>query len=473
MKKNITKSKPAMVMSLLIVGLFLLVSCKKDATQPNTKELLVYTNTNNGTYNELNMGFILVGTNVFGETKLKITASSTRPVPVDVQAKFELDTMQVKTYNAQNGTAYKTIPDGAFSLSNGGQFTIRNGAQVSDSVTLTMTNPLLLTGGGGYLIPLIIRSANGQDKLISSNRGTYFIRVATITSTFQLQSTGGLAGSINLNVTPTGVSFTNKSATFTVNSNIAVPADVSFTIEARDALIAAYNTANKTAFVSMPAGSYSILNNGVATIAKGNKSSGNFQVDFDITKFPNDAIRAYLLPVGIKGADNSAGNIIYIQVNPLVLNINPANIIPSGTAINRTATGAEWTATVTSTFSDPASSTLDGDYTSYWYSDLNGSLPQSITIDMAKSNSLKGITYATGTYSGVYDVAPKQITVYTSTDGTTWKNHGNYSGANSAEGVVNGISFYTPVTARYFRLTCIASYSDFSWVGFSEVNAFQ
>ncbi|WP_183576540.1 BT_3987 domain-containing protein [Mucilaginibacter sp. X5P1] len=472
MKKTFTKTRLIAIASLCCIAMF---SCKKDRN--NTKEPLIYINNTDTAHKEFSMQLIFVGSQVFGSTGVKMAASVTEPAPADIQARFVLDTNMVSTYNTKNKTTYVAIPASAFTLANGGLFTIKKGATVSDSISLTLVNPKQLTNPKGYLIPLTIKSTNGQDNMISSTSNTLFAKVTSTTATLQLKTDSAATAGVtdqSLNITPSGNVLPNTAVTFAAYTNVSLPANVTLNIEANDGLVAAYNKQNNTSFSSMPSNSYSIVNGGAATINAGTAKSNNFEVDLNAAMFSTDSTKTYLLPLAIKGGDNSAGNLMYIRITPVVTNIKPGNLIPVGTNVDRSS----WEPYATSTGSHSvltnfeAYNVRDGDYTTYWVDDPYGAgLPQSITIPMGETDILKGLTYATGSYFGQYDFAPRQITILTSTDGITWKKQGVYSGPDSPETIVNGISFYTPVTARYLRLICTSTYalSD-SWVGFSEIN---
>jgi hypothetical protein len=442
----------------------LLFSCKKD-NKPDTTGLLVYTNNSDGAYNVLSIGFVFTGTQVFGNDSLKMAASLTRATTVDIQARFVADTGMIAAYNTKNGTSYLAAPPGSFKLVDNGQFTIKTGATVSDSVLLVVNNPGLLTNSRGYLIPLTITSTNGQGSLISTNRNTYFIQVSTATATFQLKTGSGATeiADQTLSITPSGPVFGNKAVTFAAYANINLPANVTLNVVAKDSLMAVYNKQNNTSYVSVPSGSYSLLNGGAATIGSGSSTSGNFEVDFDATKFSTDATKIYLLPLAIKGSDYSAGTVMYVRVTPVVVNINPANGAPGGTAISRTG----WSVTTTTAYL-PASNMLDGDPATAWDSDAGN---ETVILDMGASQTgIKGILISPNyVYTGdnILD-----MTVYTSTDGTTWKTQGNWvatdyppTGSPSSPDVEN-VQFYSPVTARYLKFTT----SGTSYVGIGELN---
>jgi hypothetical protein len=442
----------------------MLFSCKKD-NKPDTKELLVYANNNNGIYNEFSIGFVFVGAQVFGNDSLKIAASVTRGTPVDIQAKFVLDTSMVSAYNTKNGTSYAAMPAGAFKLVNGGQFTIKKGTTGSDSVLLIIADPKLLTSKNGYLAPFTIQSTNGQDNLISSNRDTYFVKVATTTAAFQLETSGGSTGIADqtLSITPSGPIFGNRAVTFAAHANISLPANVTLNVVANDSLVAVYNKQNNTAYVSVPPGSFSLLNGGAATIGSGSSTSGNFEADFDATKFSTDLTKIYLLPLAIKGSDYSAGTVIYVRITPMVVNINPANGAPGGTAISRTG----WSVT-TSTAYLPANNMLDGDPATAWDSNTGN---ETVILDMgASQTSIKGILISPNYVYNSDNIL--NMIVYTSTDGTTWTNQGNWTASHYPPGgspsvpEIENVQFYSPVNARYLKFTT----SGTSYVGIGELN---
>ena len=451
-------------------------SCKKDKAE-DINGLLVYTSNNEGAYNQPSLGLVVQGSQAFGRDNLKIAASVTRPSTVNIEAQFVLDTSLVRAFNENNNTTLLPAPAAAFQLANNGRFTIRQGALVSDSVQVTVVNPQLFTDPRGYVIPLVIKSTNGQDNLISTNRNTYFV-TGIIVAGFQLRTAAtapvGTAGK-SLRITAAGgTSFESPALTFAAYSNVPLPGTVTLNIEARDELVAAYNTQNGTSFLAVPSGSYNITTGG-ATINTAGTVSTNFLVNFDATRFTPDTSRRYLLPLALQGSDNSPGTVMYVSIIPALINVNPVNVMPAGQNIDR----SRWSASATTNFpaaanvNYTAANVLDGNTGTYWAGSTG--LPQSITIDMGQTNTLRGLTYATGTIrlQNIFTInlAPRQITVLTSNDGIFWQEQGVYSGTNSPAGTFNGISFYTPVSARYFRLTCTSAFTTNQIVGFSEINA--
>jgi hypothetical protein len=100
---------------------------------------------------------------------------------------------------------------------------------------------------------------------------------------------------------------------------LSTPVQVS--VSAQQASLDAYNAANGTNYVLLPAADYAIQNNGTITIPPG-KNLVNFSVSFYGSSI--DFTQSYALPLTITGA-TGGGSVVASNLNVYVLIITPAN----------------------------------------------------------------------------------------------------------------------------------------------------
>jgi len=102
----------------------------------------------------------------------------------------------------------------------------------------------------------------------------------------------------------------------------------------------------------------------------------------------------------------------------------------------------------------PASAVLDGSTSSFWHSRFEGTpapLPHSVTIDMKSARAISGLRYLPrqdGSFNG-------NIGRYTVTVGTDGTNFSQVATGSFSDSATEQPVRFTPVTARYLRLTAI------------------
>ncbi|TDS17581.1 DUF1735 and LamG domain-containing protein [Sphingobacterium paludis] len=102
---------------------------------------------------------------------ISITSSSL--VDREVSAEIRVDTLLIQAYNAKNGTAYKALPEAAYSLS-ANRVRITPGTNVSDAIAFQVHGTEHFRVGEAYMMPITIRSAAGMP-VIEASRTVYLI----------------------------------------------------------------------------------------------------------------------------------------------------------------------------------------------------------------------------------------------------------------------------------------------------------
>lgn len=98
-------------------------------------------------------------------------------VPVTVALKPEL----VDAYNNANGTLYKTLPTGSYTLqAAGGQMIIRGGTNRSEPASFSITSLAEFQEGDIYMMPISITRVGGGLDVLESSRTIYIIIKQTI-----------------------------------------------------------------------------------------------------------------------------------------------------------------------------------------------------------------------------------------------------------------------------------------------------
>lgn len=178
----------------------------------------------------------------------------------------------------------------------------------------------------------------------------------------------------------------------------------------------------------------------------------------------------YVLPVVIKSVDGQSpektgqGQLIYLLFKTAGTDF--------GAAISKTG----WSiVSYSSTYSAalyPAAYAIDNKPNTQWVSNLTGTMPQYVTIDMGQSYNLKAVTFQEWA-SYAAGANPTQIMIELSTDGSNWTNAGTYNDAAPGTAIKNlKLSKVTP--ARYIRFTVLKASvyaSIYTPVAIAEIGA--
>lgn len=231
--------------------------------------------------------------------------------------------------------------------------------------------------------------------------------------------------------------------------------------------MAAYRAKYGNALV-LPASSYFIPFTS-CNIAAGATESNTAEINI-VTATSLRPSTNYVLPVVIKSVDGQSpgkigkGQIIYLLFR--------ATGIDYGIPISKTS----WSiVSYSSTYSIsvyPATYVLDNKPGTQWVSNLTGSMPQYVTIDMGQSYNLKTVTYQNWA-SFAAGANPTQIMIELSTDGNSWVNAGTYTDTAPGTAVKN-LKLNTVTPARYIRFTVLKASvyaSIYTPVAIAEIGA--
>lgn len=150
-------------------------------------ERVFFANTNNmetGTVIKTPVGLI---TGVDGTFSVKATKSTTK----DMRVTVAIDNGLVAAYNAEHGTNYETLPDGTLTLSHTA-LTIPAGSETSKDtlhVTITDDKAATVNSDNGYLVPIVIKSCDGERYQPSSNLSVRYLTIAYMEKSINEQPT--------------------------------------------------------------------------------------------------------------------------------------------------------------------------------------------------------------------------------------------------------------------------------------------
>jgi hypothetical protein len=248
--------------------------------------------------------------------------------------------------------------------------------------------------------------------------------------------------------TPIG-SLGNVQVSFPVTGTVEAGTDTKVTLAIDNTLAEAFNTRNGTSYKTLPDG-YATISTPVATIARGAIASDPVTVSIPAERYASLQEAAYILPVRITAAEHAAVsadmNTVYIVVKTRITENLYDNPVAADTAGTRIKDRSAWTATLDVPFTTGGLATLfDGSTTSHIR--VVPPQPCNLVVDLGSEYSnITGIRL----HSQSATYAFRTITVWTSSDGTTWKSEG--TATITATTVQQYMKFYATVTAQYIKL---------------------
>jgi len=244
---------------------------------------------------------------------------------------------------------------------------------------------------------------------------------------------------------------------FPVFSTSPADGDVSVQAQLDTTLVAGYNTAYNTKYLTFPAG---ILKTDglVAHISKGTSSSSDsITINTDPTNLNAMTGTAYMAPIRLTSVSGTSGSITTstTRVAYIIVNVEQRRIKFLATTTDvigalltpRTAWTSIFTPAVTT-----VGSIFDGSTTTFsrWVAS-----PGQLDVNMIASKNVTGIRLYT---SNSATTVPTQVDVYLSTDGVTYDHIGAPLKASlTYASSYNYILFYKAIPAQYIRL--ILSYT--------------
>lgn len=263
--------------------------------------------------------------------------------------------------------------------------------------------------------------------------------------------------------TPIGT-ISNVDFTWEAKCSKKASGDIKVTVAVDNSLIDAYNEEYDTEFEALPAEAV-VLENAEMTIPAGEMAVA----DAVHVKLTDDASilstlkseKGYIIPLRLVLAEGGNSKLSTNMLAPSFLTITVTEDNMNHEAVEYAGTGtlvadqSGWSATTNGSvqsWCEPIESIFDGNYETYCsISNRSGELL--LDVDMGKSYSFDGIKMTSYVYDyesytqkegGVFSAG---MTVSTSDNGTDWKSQGEIE--RSAEACV----FYSPLTARYIRIS--------------------
>lgn len=237
-------------------------------------------------------------------------------------------------------------------------------------------------------------------------------------------------------------------------------ANIKATVEVDNSMIAAYNEKHNTTYEEMPTSALAIKN-AVMNIPTGDMSTSDtltitLSEDENVIKNLKSQ-NGYLIPLRISmthGGNSQPSSNVFS--NYLIVTVKEDNV--NHEAIDDDITGTlvtdqtGWSATTNGTVSSYYQSIeamFDGDMSNYC--SISSSEDLKLDVNMGKPYTFDAITLYYGFSSNwgnyEYPSLTSGMTIYTSSNGTSWQSAGEITGSNSKNCI-----FYAPITAQYIRI---------------------
>ncbi|MDQ8751064.1 exo-alpha-sialidase [Elizabethkingia miricola] len=467
----------------ILLWSMLLFSCREDqAPDTSQKEALqIYLQANNNKDQTILKSPIAILQGKFiSDTSDLFFAVATREVATDTRLMIatETDSTIIGRYKKEYGKKLPLLPKEAYSLPE--SITIPAGKSISGNMlALTWKDPSVLKDKNTtYLLPVSIKDTDNKNVTLTSNRNTIFVEVKFSEITYSFKTVAGkTSDNIILNRALNGntqVKGGNPNLSVSLNAPINIDSKVNVNID--NSLITTYNTANGKQLKVLPENMYT-LNKTSLSIPKGKTVSDILEIQFTDAASQLNIQSQYLLPIKTvsQNAIPTSNDVVYLIISIEENNIN-SGVAVSGNTIDRN----NWSVETNSNYNpgeNGASKMLDGNNNTGWLSSYNGSSAQ-VTLDMKSPHTLKGFSITpTYLYDGYYTFFPKNITIYTSTNGTHWIKQGTYSnqtaGGSPQNPYIGWISFINPVNAQYVRFDFTITDEIFGMVGIGELNTIE
>lgn len=119
-------------------------------------------------------------------TSYTVSVQATNKVSQDTKVTIAIDPAQVEKYNAENGTAYASIPESCVELG-ATELTIEAGSAVSTPTTVKVISTEAFEEGVSYMIPVSIKSVSGDGLDVIEASRTLLIRISRVLTFHHLQ----------------------------------------------------------------------------------------------------------------------------------------------------------------------------------------------------------------------------------------------------------------------------------------------
>ena len=238
--------------------------------------------------------------------------------------------------------------------------------------------------------------------------------------------------------------------------------DISAVIDADVSLADAFNAANRTAYLPLPAETYA-LDGTTLQIDNGSNHSGlaRLTIRMSVINMSND----YILPVTVKSV--SGGNLPLNEDYRTLYLVFQGDVDEDNGRDRWISIGAssEWQNTY------QARNAFDNDRTTYWHSDAAGLMPQWFAVDMQGFKRISGFTWI-NRIEPEQPAIPKHVTFETSMNSTEWTQVLDIPELEPSR-VMQVLSLGRDVVARFFRVTVLSNWADAPYTYVAEVDVYS
>ncbi len=260
--------------------------------------------------------------------------------------------------------------------------------------------------------------------------------------------------------TPVG-NFASLDAAKTIKTTAKTTQAIQVNVAIDNSLVAEYNTAHNTDYLSAPDGVFSLSASSLTINADTTGSREELKLAVSEAGISQlEAGKSYLVPVAIQSSSDSnfrpSSNVgsAYYLVSVTEKLINEDGDLSTLTAI---ADKTGWSASCNDSGVSDLQNIVDGNNSSC--ASFQKGTDVEVVVDLGKDTSFSGIEV----YFYRYYYAFNDITFEYSTDGTTWSGIGTIE--NSWTPSLSCV-LYGPVTARYVRFSGSFMYGAYSWASY-------
>ncbi|MEG1188649.1 MAG: DUF1735 domain-containing protein, partial [Bacteroidales bacterium] len=114
-----------------------------------------------------------------GPASIGVSATSSKKVESDITVSFNVANHLIESYNKENGTNYKPLPENAYALS-AQQSVMKSGSNVTEPIMFSILNLDDFEEGITYMAPISIAGIEGELDVLESARTSYVVINRTI-----------------------------------------------------------------------------------------------------------------------------------------------------------------------------------------------------------------------------------------------------------------------------------------------------
>jgi hypothetical protein len=238
--------------------------------------------------------------------------------------------------------------------------------------------------------------------------------------------------------------------------------DISAVIAVDFSLVEAFNAANYTDYLPLPAETYA-LDKTTLQIANGRNSSdlAALTIRMSVINLSDE----YILPVTVKSV--SGGNVLLNEEMKTLYLVFQGGVDEDSGRARWVSAGAssEWQGTYL------AKNAFDGDRNTFWHSDAGGSMPQWFAVDMQGFKRISGFTWVNRTDPSQLAI-PKHVKIETSMNGTDWTEALDVPELEQSR-VMQVLQLERSVVAKFFKVTALSNWTDAPYTYVAEIDIYS